>query len=259
MTLSRRHFLAASTAAFASNLFAAPKGSKTPNADLEKLGAVALANARKYKATYCDIRIVRLRDQRIALRLSPERGTSRTLAVPTVAENSSFGFGVRVIVSGAWGFSSSPHVTKEEIERVTGEAILIAKANATVQPKRIQLAPVKAYTDRWETPHEKDPFEVTVAEKLDLLRNAAEEVKKNGRVFGSTASLNLRSEDKYFASTEGSSIQQLILQIYGNLDATAVDRAEEHLALSKLCADAGLGGLGVCAADESERECCAHP
>ena len=44
-------------------------------------------------------------------------------------------------------------------------------------------------------------------------------------MFGSSASLDLRSEDKYFASTEGSSIQQLILQIYGNLDATAVDRA----------------------------------
>jgi TldD protein len=49
-------------------------------------------------------------------------------------------------------------------------------------------------------------------------------VKKNQRVFGASAALNLRSEDKYFASSEGSSIQQLILQIYGNIDASAVDR-----------------------------------
>jgi TldD protein len=221
---TRREFMATSAAAFATELFAVPTQSKTPSPDLEKLGAVALAEARKYNAQYCDVRIVRLRNQQIGLRLSPERGTGKTLSVPNVSENSSFGFGVRVIVNGAWGFASSPLVTKEEIARITGEAVIIAKANASIQPKPLQLAPVKAYRDRWETPHEQDPFAVPMAEKLDLLRNTAEEVKKNNKVFGSFAAISVRSEDKYFASTEGSSIQQLILQIYGNIDATAVDR-----------------------------------
>jgi len=220
---TRRDFLAAQLA-FASQLFAAPKDSKSPSPDLEKLGSAALAEAKKYKASYCDIRIVRLRDQRVGLRLSPERGTGKTLSVPNVSEDSSFGFGVRVIVNGAWGFASSPIVTPQEIARVTGEAVIIAKANASVQPKPLVLAPVKAYRDRWETPHDKDPFAVPIGEKLELLRASAEEVKKNSKVFGSSASLNFRSEDKYFASSEGSSIQQLVLQIYGNLDATAVDR-----------------------------------
>jgi TldD protein len=221
--LTRRHFVAAAGAAMANQLFAAPAESKIPSADLEKLGAAALAEAAKYKASYCDIRVVRIRNQRIATRLSPERGTGRTLAVPTVAEDSSFGFGVRVIVDGAWGFASSPIVTKEEIARITGEAVVIAKANAAIQPKPVRLAPVKAYRERWVTPHETDPFSIPMPEKLELLRSVAEEVKKNPGVFGSVASLSLRSEDKYFASTEGSSIQQLIIQIYGNLDATAVD------------------------------------
>jgi predicted Zn-dependent protease len=43
--------------------------------------------------------------------------------------------GVRVIVNGAWGFASSPLVTEEEIARVTAEAVIIAKANSTIQPK----------------------------------------------------------------------------------------------------------------------------
>src|SRR6266700_4365377 len=126
--LTRRYFLA-TPVAFAAHLFAAPKNSKTPSADLEKLGGVALREAKKYKATYCDIRIVRLRDQRVGLRLSPERGTGKTLAVPNVAEDSSFGFGVRVIVNGAWGFAASPIVMAEEIARLTREAVVIAKAN----------------------------------------------------------------------------------------------------------------------------------
>src|SRR5579863_3517557 len=132
--LTRRHFIAGS-AAIAAQLFAAPKESAVPSADLEKLGAVALNESKKYKATYCDIRIVRLRDQRVGLRLSPERGTGKTQAVPNVGEDASFGFGVRVIVNGAWGFASSPIVTPAEIARITGEAAIIAKANATIQPK----------------------------------------------------------------------------------------------------------------------------
>ena len=170
--LTRRHFLAGS-AVIATKLFGAPKESSTPSPELEKLGAVALREAKKYKATYCDIRIVRLRDQRIWLAPLAERGTGKTLSVPNVAEDSSFGFGVRVIVNGAWGFASSPIVTQEEIAASPSEAVIIAKANASIQPKPVQLAPVKAYRDRWVTPHDKDPFDVPMAEKLDLLRRVS--------------------------------------------------------------------------------------
>ena len=79
--LTRREFLA-SSAAFATSLFGAPGESKTPSADLEKLGAAALRESKKYKVTYGDIRIVRLREQRIGLRLSPERGTGCCVVTP---------------------------------------------------------------------------------------------------------------------------------------------------------------------------------
>ena len=79
--LTRRTFLTASSAALATRLFAAPKDSKTPNPELEKLGGVALAEAKKQKATYADIRIVRITDQRLGMRLSPERGTFRSVMI----------------------------------------------------------------------------------------------------------------------------------------------------------------------------------
>ncbi len=231
--LTRRQFIGTSaSAALAERLFSAPKDSKTPNPELEKLADAALRRAKKQQATYCDIRIVRLRDQRVNLRMTTERGTGRLLSVPGVAEDSSFGFGVRVIVNGAWGFAASPVVTAEEIARITNEAVIIAKANASIQPRPVKLAPVKAYRDRWVTPHEKDPLTVSMAEKIDLLTRVTTEVKKNAKVFSGSASLNLRSEDKYFASSEGSSIQQYLLQIYGNVDATAVDR-EKNISRSR--------------------------
>ena len=223
--LTRRSFLGGVAAA---RLFAAP--SRTPNKDLEKLGDAALGEAKKLKATYCDIRIIRYRQQFIGMRMNPERGTGKTLEVPTVANGGSFGFGVRVIVDGAWGFAASPIVTPEEIARITREAAGVAKANAALKGTPVELAPVKAYREVWQTPHERDPFEVPVEEKLDLLRRAAQQAKKENRVFSSNTLLSFRSEDKYFASSEGSSIQQLNLQAYATVGATAVDRER---ALSK--------------------------
>ena len=143
--------------------------------------------------------------------------------MPHVTDDGSFGFGVRVIVNGAWGFAASPVVTPEEIARITGEAVIIAKANATIQPKPVQLAPVKAYRDRWRrrTRAIRSPSPSRRSSTSARRRRGGQEEHAG---LPSSASLAFRSEDKYFASSEGSSIQQLILQIYGNVDATAVDR-----------------------------------
>jgi TldD protein len=177
--LTRRAFMQSGTAAaLATRLFAAPEGSTKPNPELENLGAAALREAKKLKASYADIRIIRYRQQFVTVRLNPERGTGKTLEVPVVSDGGSFGFGVRVIVDGAWGFAASPLVTKEEIARMTGEAVAVARANAAIRSKPLELAPVPVYRERWQTPHERDPFAVPLEEKLELIRTAAAEVKK---------------------------------------------------------------------------------
>ncbi len=222
--ISRRAFIGSSAAtALATRLFSAPQDATKPNPELENLGAAALAQAKKLKATYADIRIIRYRQQFLTVRLNPERGTGKILEVPVVSDGGSFGFGVRVIVDGAWGFSASPLVTKDEIARMVGEAVSVARANAAIRTKPLELAPVPVYRERWQTPHEKDPFTVPLEEKLDLIRRAAAEVKKEKGVFSSNCNLSFRSEDKYFASSVGSSIQQLNLQTYATVNATAVD------------------------------------
>jgi TldD protein len=221
--ITRRTFVSSSAAAFAAELFGVPANAQEPSASLEKLGDTALREAKKLKASYCDIRIGRYRDQNLSIRLNPERGTGRTLEVPGVSDRGSFGFGVRVIADGAWGFAASPLVTADEIARVTGEAVAVARANASLRARPGQLAPVKAYRVRWVTPHERNPFDIPLKEKLDLLRSASADVKAGKGVFSSNSSFRFRSEDKYFASTDGSSIQQLILYTIGTLSANAVD------------------------------------
>src|ERR1700676_987016 len=129
---TRRSFVATSLSTasvlLANRLFGQPqRGSTTPTPELEKLGAVAIAEAKKQGATYADLRIGRYRNQFSGYRLSPQRGSNITDEVPFVTDQNSFGFGVRVIVKGQWGFAASPLVTAEEIARITREAVTVAK------------------------------------------------------------------------------------------------------------------------------------
>ena len=102
---TRRSFLVSTatgaSALLANRLFGAPADAAAkPSPELEKLGAVALAEAKKLRASYADIRINRYRQQFSGYRLSPQRGSNKTDEVPFVTDQQSFGFGVRVIVNG---------------------------------------------------------------------------------------------------------------------------------------------------------------
>jgi TldD protein len=196
-------------------------------AELKSLADVALSKAKSLGCSYADIRINRYRNQIVSLSTRPDRGagmmSGKMNNVPAVFETGSFGFGVRVLHSGTWGFAASPKVTKDEIARITTDAVAIARANAALQKKPVQLAPVAAYQDKWATPFQKNPFDVPIQDKLALLQAVHDKARTTKGVMGVQSSMVFRSEDKYFASSEGSNIQQLILQVAPTFGATAVD------------------------------------
>src|SRR6185295_10617613 len=108
----------------------------------------ALAEAKRLGCSYADIRFTRNRSQNIAVRngqimLAGGGGGF----VPVGATTETYGFGVRVIHGGVWGFASSPLVTPEEIKRVTGIAADVARASAVAKKRDVQLAPVPAYDE----------------------------------------------------------------------------------------------------------------
>jgi TldD protein len=236
VAVSRRRFLqtvgATAGAAAAGDLLGMPLWSvesaalAADPADLRRLTAVALDRARALGCSYADIRINRYRNQTVALRTSPDRGAGpggKANHVPSVTESESFGFGVRVLHSGTWGFAASPRVEKDTIARVTAAAVAVARANAALRHRPVELAPVPAYDDRYTTPFEKDPFAVPVQDKLGLLQQAHEAAKRVQGVMTVSSALGFRTEDKVFASTEGSFIQQLVMQVSPSFTATAVD------------------------------------
>ena len=237
MTPSRREFLktCASGAAAWATLGLVPgqflvsrlEAAALPPEKLKELAAFALERAKKEGATYADVRINRYRSQVVTLRSQADPATGKVNHVPAVSDSETFGFGIRVLSGGAWGFAASHLVTKDEIARAAKEAVGIAKANAPLLREPVRLAPVPAFTDSYATPIAKDPFEVPVAEKLDLLRRASEEAKKVAGVFSTNGFVAQRVEYRFFASTEGSVITQTVFQISPEFSATAVERGRK--------------------------------
>lgn len=181
----------------------------------KELADVALNAAKAKGATYADVRIGRYLNQFVSTREKRVQG---------VANTESFGVGIRVIANGCWGFAASDTVTKENIARTAERAVAVARANARVQANTVILAPQKGYGQvNWKTPIQKNAFEVPVKEKVDLLLQANGIAMAAGVNFVNSAILAV-NEQKYFASTDGSYIDQDIHRLYPTFTVTKTDR-----------------------------------
>jgi TldD protein len=194
---------------------------------MRELAGFALDRAKKAGATYADIRINRYRTQAVGMRSQPDFATGALNHVPSIHETESFGFGVRVIASGAWGFAGRHVVTKDAIAAAVKDAVAIARADAPLRREPVRLAKVAAATDSYKTPVRQDPFAVTVGDKLEFLRGLNAEVKKVEGVFSVNGTIALRKESRFFASSEGSRIEQEVVHTASELTATAVERGRK--------------------------------
>ncbi|WP_378172367.1 TldD/PmbA family protein [Aquimarina sp. SS2-1] len=181
----------------------------------KKMADVALNTAKSLGATYADARIGRYLNQYVF---------TREDKVQNVVNTESFGIGIRVIVNGTWGFASTNSVTEDGIKKATDQAVAIAKANSKIQKEEVKLAPVKSHGEvSWKTPIKKDFKDVPVSEKVDLLLSANAAALNNGANYVNSG-LFMVNEQKYFASTDGSYIDQDVHRIWPTFTVTAIDK-----------------------------------
>lgn len=186
-----------------------------PTADKKQLANIALDTAKANGASYADVRIARQLNQFINGRETKIQNTTNT---------ESFGVGIRVIVNGTWGFAATQDVTADGVKRAAQNAVAIAKANSRLQTEPVQLAPQRGYGEvTWRTPIEKNAFEVSIKEKADLLAAVGDAALKAGASYIFTG-LFLVNEQKYFASTDGSYIDQDVHRTWPNFQVTVVDK-----------------------------------
>jgi len=182
----------------------------------KQLADIALNTAKSHGAMYADVRIGRYLNQFVV---------TREKKVQNIVNTESFGVGIRVIVNGTWGFAASNSVTPDGMKKAAERAAVIAKANSKFQKEPVKLAPATPYGEvSWKTPIKKNGFEVPVKDKVDLLMNANAKALEKGASFVNSL-MFLVNEQKYFASTEGSYIDQDIHRTWPSFTVTMIDRA----------------------------------
>ncbi|MDB5909306.1 MAG: TldD protein, partial [Massilia sp.] len=180
------------------------------------LADVALNAATQAGASYCDVRIGRYLNQFI---------TTRDLNVESVTNTESAGVGVRVVCNGAYGFAATSDMSPDSVAGAARQAVAIAKANARLQAEPVQLAPVKGVGEvSWATPVRKDWRAVPIKEKAELLIAANKAGMDGGANFMQSLMFQV-NQQKYFASTDGSYIDQDVHRLWMPVFATAVDKA----------------------------------
>ncbi|WP_420128427.1 TldD/PmbA family protein [Longimicrobium sp.] len=179
-----------------------------------ELAMRAIDAARGAGASYADFRLAANRSQALGTR-------ERQITFFNDAET--YGFGIRVIANGSWGFAASRDLNAEEVVRVAQQAVAQARANASARQRPVELAPVERVVDgKWSSPVEIDPFDVPIEEKVDLLLRAnAAALGVQGARFVNSVMFSTRL-GKTFASTDGSYIEQTIYRSYPLMQITAV-------------------------------------
>jgi TldD protein len=243
MTTSRRDFLktagvAAGTLSLSSlpswiNDVTAAEEAAANGVNKNALADISLNTARKLGVTYADIRINRYRNEFIA---------TREQQVQNVSRGQNFGFGVRVLYKGTWGFASSRSVTPEDVRRITQQAVEIARANSAYQRKRISMVPVEKVVTTWKNAYEKDPFAVSIDDKIQFLLSLNESAMKTPGVSFVNSTMGFVNEQKFYASTDGSRIEQYIIRVDPSFTVTAVNRANgDFQSRSSLGGPQGMG------------------
>ena len=189
----------------------------------------ALDTAVQLGASYADVRVVHRLEESIAVKSGRVEG---------VASGETEGFGVRVLVDGAWGFASSSRLTAAEADRVAGDAVRIARASATALRDRVGLDDRPPAHGTYTTPVQEDPFTVPLETKIGELLAADEAARRVKGVAFTEARYDAQRETRTFGATDGSWTEQTITHAGAGIEANAIE-GDEHQRRSYPDADGG--------------------
>lgn len=184
---------------------------------LTALADAALARARELGAAHADLRVERIVSQSINLRDGSVTG---------VADATTVGMAVRVIVDGVWGFASHIELTSARAAETAERAVTVARTLTPVAVERVERADEPVHADAvWVSDYEVDPFTVPTRNKVELLTEWSQRLLAADGVDHVVAGLAQVRENKFYADTAGTSTIQQRVRVHPQAEATAVNRA----------------------------------
>ena len=139
------------------------------------------------------------------------------------------GFGVRVLYGGYWGFAARPGLDDKDTDAALDEAISLARAARLAPGVPVRLSPRPPQKGTYRTPVWVHPGSFQPEKKLALLLEADELMASVPKVKSRKAELSFFYQDKWLASTEGSFIEQSIVESGGGILALAVGGGDAQM------------------------------
>jgi TldD protein len=179
--------------------------------------ARALDSATARGARYAEIRFEVERSEHVEVRNG---------VVAALSDATSVGYGLRALIDGAWGFAASDDLSPAGLDATAARACEIARASAAISRARVGLPPHERYIDRYDAPVVRDPAGVALGERVALLLEAEKRLHVSKELAVGRAWLDLWKSDKTFYSTNGTRIEQRIVQSGCGLQAMAVGEGD---------------------------------
>lgn len=166
---------------------------------------------------YADVRYTRTSQQHIRVRNGE---------VEHLSESVEEAIGVRVLAGNGWGFAASSDASEASLLRTAKRAVEVAAASNIAATRAVQLSDVSAHVASWSSHYAIDPWSIPIATKIDHLRAATEPMRSDARIHQASGDLSVFRQEKIFASTVGSYIEQTTTQVGAGIEAVAIDGSE---------------------------------
>jgi len=134
--------------------------------------------------------------------------------------------GVRVLVGNGWGFAATSDVSEASLRRTAKRALEVAAASNLASTQTITLSDVAPHVASWASAYRIDPWSVPIDRKIDHLMRATEPMRGDSRIHQVSGEISCYRQEKLFASTLGSFIDQTTTQMGGGIEAVAIDGGE---------------------------------
>lgn len=180
-------------------------------------GARALETCRARGAEYAEIRFEDEHAEVVEVRNGE---------VATLSDTVEGGYGIRALFGGAWGFASSSDYRHAGIDATAARAVELARAAARVSRNYRAIVPNGAVVDSFHTPVVIDPGTVSLDRRIATLLEIESALHVSPKIRAGRAFIDIRRIGKFFFNTNGSQIDQHIIQTGSGIVALAADAGE---------------------------------
>lgn len=179
--------------------------------DKTKPAQIALDECHSLGAQYIDIRIEKINEENVSINDGK---------IEPLEQTTSYGIGIRVLKDGAWGFAATDDLSETSIREKARLAVDIANASSGVNgDDKVLLAPLKPSKGEYVSPYEIDPFTLPIDAKISFLMEIDNAIATQGgdKINFRNCFAGFRKIDKYFVSSAGADIRQIIIQTGGGM------------------------------------------